>query len=89
MSGRCTGVQTRLKEVTPYATYIHYYAHLLNLLLVNCAKAIRHAADLFFLVESLYVFITATKVHAKFVSKQHNLCPTEQLLQLQRLSDTK
>ena len=69
MSGRYTGVQTGLKEVTPYATYIHFYAHLLNLVLVNCAKAIPHAAELFFLVESLYVFITATKTHAKFLSR--------------------
>ena len=89
MSGRYTGVQTGLKEVTPYATYIHFYAHLLNLVLVNCAKAIPHAADLFFLVESLFVFITATKAHAKFLSKQHDLHPTVQPLQLQRLSDTK
>ena len=73
MSGRYTGVQTGLKEVTPYATYIHFYAHLLNLVLVNCAKAIPHADEFFFLVEFLYVFITAIKAHAKFVSKQHDL----------------
>ena len=40
MSGSYTGVQTHLKEVTPYATYIHCYAHSLNLVLVDFGKAI-------------------------------------------------
>lgn len=66
MSGSCAGVQTRLKEVAPYATYIHCYAHSLNLVLVDCAKAIPHAAEFFCLMGSLYVFIAATKAHAIF-----------------------
>ena len=89
MSGSCTGVQTRLKEVAPHATYIHCYAHSLNLVLVDCAKAIPHAAEFFCLMESLYVFIAATKAHAIFMSKQHDLHPTKQPLQLQKLSDTR
>ena len=85
----CTGVQTRLKEVAPYATYIHCYAHSLNLVLVDCAKAIPHAAEFFCLMESLYVFIAGTKAHAIFMSKQHDLHPTKQPIQLQKLSDTR
>ena len=72
MSGSCTGVQTHLKEVTPYVTYIYCYALLLNFVLVDCAKAISHAAELFFLAQSLYVFITATKAYTIFISKQHD-----------------
>ena len=40
-------------------------------------------------MESLYVFIAATKAHAIFMSKQHDLHPTKQPLQLQKLSDTR
>lgn len=31
MSGSCSGVQQRLKEVAPYAVHVHCYAHTLNL----------------------------------------------------------
>ena len=73
MNGSCIGVQIILKEVAPYATYIYCYAHSLNLVFVNCAKAIPHVTEFFCLVESLYVFIAATKAH----------------LQVQKLSDTR
>ncbi len=36
MSGRCSGVQQRLREFAPHAIYIHCYAHTLNLVLVDC-----------------------------------------------------
>ena len=31
MSGNCSGVQMRIKEVAPMAIYVHCYAHCLNL----------------------------------------------------------
>ena len=61
MSGRCTGVQQRIKEISPTAVYIHYYAHVLNLVLVGCAKKVQLAHDLFCILESLYVFISTSK----------------------------
>ena len=85
MSGSCTGVQTCLKKVAPNVTYIHCYALLLNLVLVDCAKAISHAAELFCLVESLYVLTTATKAHTIFISKQQDLHTTKQPLQLKKV----
>ena len=36
MSGRCSGVQQRIMEVAPQAIYIHCFAHILNLVLVDC-----------------------------------------------------
>lgn len=38
MSGRCAGVQTRVKEVAKYAFYVHCSAHCLNLVIVDCVK---------------------------------------------------
>ena len=44
MSGKCAGVQKRVKEVVPQAIYIHCLAHVLYLVLVDCAKNVSHAA---------------------------------------------
>ena len=38
MSGRCSGVQERIREVVTQARYIHCYAHNLNLALVDCVR---------------------------------------------------
>ena len=56
MSGNCSGVQERLWSFAPHAVYIHCYAHVLNLVLVDSVKAIPEAAHFFALLESLYVF---------------------------------
>lgn len=89
MSGQCSGVQHRLREIAPTAIYIHCYAHTLNLVLVDCVKMIPDAIEFFSLLESLYVFISSTKAHALFMQKQKELYPHKQPYQLQRLSDTR
>ena len=38
MSGCCSGVQQRIRELVPQAIYIHCHAHCLNLVLVDCVK---------------------------------------------------
>ena len=45
MSGRCSGVQQRLREFAPHAIYIHCYAHTLNLVLVDCAKVVQSVRE--------------------------------------------
>ena len=47
MSGRCSGVQQRVMEVVPQAIYIHCFAHILNLVLVDCSKNVSYAAEFF------------------------------------------
>ena len=47
MSGRCSGVQQRIMEVAPQAIYIHCFAHVLNLVLVDCAKNVACASEFF------------------------------------------
>ena len=89
MSGSCSGVQPRLKEVSPCAIYIHCYAHKLNLALVDCVKSIQFACDFFCLLEALYVFISTSKAHTVFVAKQKELYPEKQVHRLQKLSDTR
>ena len=89
MSGNCSGVQARLKEFAPYAIYIHCHAHILNLVLVDSVKAVPDATQFFALVESLYVFLSTTKVHVIFLQKQKDLHPHKQTRELQRLCDTR
>ena len=89
MSGRCAGVQKRVMEVVPQAVYIHCFAHILNLVLVDCSKNVGPAARFFALLESLYVFVLSTKAHVVFVRKQSELHPTKPIRELKRLSDTR
>ena len=47
MSGNCSGVQARIREVAPQAIYVHCNAHCLNLCLVDSTKAIFEASEFF------------------------------------------
>ena len=88
MSGHCTGVQTRVREFVPYTAYIHCYAHVLNLVLVDSVKSVSFASEFFTLLEVLYVFVSSSKIHVLFMNKQHQCNPHKQPLELQKLSDT-
>ena len=89
MSGSCSGVQQRIKMVAPHATYVHCYAHCLNLALVDCVRNVQDASEFFALMELLYVFMSSSKAHALYLKKQVELHPAKQTRQLQRLSDTR
>ena len=89
MSGHCSGVQQRIKQVAPQAVYVHCHAHCLNLALVDTAKRVQEAAEFFVLMEVLYVFLTSSKAHVTYTQQQRQLDPKSQIRQLQRLSDTR
>lgn len=89
MSGACNSVQKRVRGFAPYAVYIHCYAHVLNLVLVDSVKSVRSASEFFSLLEALHVFISTSKVHVIFKEKQLLFHPNKQPMELQRLSDTR
>ena len=89
MSGHCTGVQQRVKQVTPQALYVHCYAHCLNLVLVDTTKTVPQASEFFALMETLYVFISTSKAHTVYIQQQNALHPDKPIHQLQKLSDTR
>ncbi|XP_065917551.1 zinc finger MYM-type protein 1-like [Dysidea avara] len=89
MSGCCTGVQQRIKQVAPQAVYVHCYAHCLNLVLVDTTKIVSEASEFFALMETLYVFMSTNKVHTLYIEQQHHLYPNKPPRQLQKLSDTR
>ena len=89
MSGCCTGVQQRIKQVAPQAVYVHCYAHCLNFVLVVTTKIVLEASEFFALMETLYVFMSTNKVHTLYIEQQHHLYPNKPPRQLQKLSDTR
>ena len=89
MSGHCTGVQQRVKQIAPQALYVHCYAHCLNLVLVDTTKTVPQASEFFALMEILYVFISTSKAHTVYMQQQNALHPDKPKHQLQKLSDTR
>ena len=89
MSGHCSGVQQRIKEVAPQAVYIHCYAHCLNLVLVDATRRVSDAADFFAVMETIYVFLSSAKAHTIYRQQQAALHPGKPVRQLQQLSDTR
>lgn len=57
MSGCCSGVQQRIKEIAPQAAYVHCYAHCLNLVLVDCTKSVSDACEFFSHRNSLCIHV--------------------------------
>ncbi|CAL4240950.1 unnamed protein product [Meganyctiphanes norvegica] len=65
MSGIHKGLAARMKECSPFALYIHCYAHLLNLAIQGTLTKIEPLRKALGQVQSLYNFIeTSTKRHA-------------------------
>ena len=89
MSGSCSGVQTRIRDLAPKAVYIHCCAHHLNLGLVDATKSIPFACEFFNLLEILYVFLSAAKAHSIFLDAQKEISPEKQTIELKRLVETR
>ena len=74
VSGVHTGLQARIKALSPSALYTHCYAHVLNLVIVDTMSNSRIARDFFGTLQNLYVFIaTCTKRHAVYLKHQREL----------------
>ena len=89
MSGRVKGVQKRIRDKVPSAYYVHCHGHRLNLVLVSLCKAVPEADDLFCVLEKLYILMSNSVVHSRFVDIQRDTFPGERIRELQHLSDTR
>ena len=96
VSGVHSGLQARIKELSPSALFTHCYAHVLNLVIVDTMNNNRTAKDFFGTLQNLYVFIeTCPKRHAVYLEQQRkvNLAASEEERNreyvLKRLSDTR
>ncbi|XP_069482613.1 zinc finger MYM-type protein 1-like [Ambystoma mexicanum] len=88
MSGKNTGVQAHIKSEAPLAFYVHCNAHCLNLVLVDSVKCIPEAYCFFSLLQKLYVFVSGSYVHQRWLEVQRDMfqgAPRE----FQRLIETR
>ncbi len=88
MPGRHSGVAARIKAKTNQAFYVHCNTHCLNLVLVDSTKSVPESETFFSLPQKLYVYMSGSYVHQKWLSVQKEMyqgAPRE----LQRLSDTR
>jgi len=71
MRGSYSGVQSRIKKDNPLALYVHCYAHILNLCLVDLAKSVSMVRNTFGTLSTLNNFIKAfSKRYAVFTKVQ-------------------
>lgn len=73
MSGRFSGLQSKIKDISPLALYIHCCAHNLNLVLIDSIRSSINAVSFFGTLEPLYTFITSSLPRLKiFEAEQKN-----------------
>lgn len=89
MSGNQHGLAALVKQLVPSAVYVHCQNHRLNLVIVDTMKAIPEAGEFFALLQRLYVFVSGSYVHAKWIETQKKCHPNEKPRELQRLIDTR
>jgi hypothetical protein len=61
MSGVYSGVQARLREIQPLATYVHCMAHNLNLALNDSCNGVPDVANFYDMLEKLYNFFRSVR----------------------------
>uniref|UniRef100_A0AAX7VMJ6 TTF-type domain-containing protein n=1 Tax=Astatotilapia calliptera TaxID=8154 RepID=A0AAX7VMJ6_ASTCA len=88
MAGKCRGVAARIKTEAKHAFYVHCNAHCLNLVIVDAVKAVPEAHCFFSLLQKLYVYMSGSYVHQKWITVKKDIYP-EAPRELQRLSDTR
>ena len=89
MSGHLSGVQMRVKELSNWAIYVHCHAHRLNLVVVQCCKSVKYAADFFVQLQRIYNFVSGSYIHPMWINLQKDMFPKEVPIELKRLSDTR
>ncbi|CAH1722585.1 zinc finger MYM-type protein 1-like [Aphis gossypii] len=90
MRGSYTGVQARIKNENPHAIYVHCYAHILNLCLVDLTKQVKQIRNMFGVLNTLHNFIGASsKRFSIFESMRATCSDSKGPKTLKSLSDTR
>ncbi|KAL4112477.1 hypothetical protein QTP88_016257 [Uroleucon formosanum] len=88
MSGRFSGLQSKIKDVSPLALYIHCCAHNLNLVLIDSIRSSINAVSFFGILEALYTFITNSLPRLKIFEEEQKKIDGL-VLTLKQLSETR
>ncbi|XP_025197467.1 uncharacterized protein LOC112596191 [Melanaphis sacchari] len=89
ISGRFSGLQSRVKELNPLAMYIHCCAHNLNLVLIDSIRSSVVAISFFGTLETLYKFLTVSLPRLHILKKEQAKEVEGVILTLKKLSDTR
>lgn len=73
MAGHINGVQTKIREVYPEATYFHCVAHKLNLVIIGMCKNVKSSTQFFNTLESLYIHFSRPSSHNRLINIQKKL----------------
>lgn len=85
MSGKHFEVAARIKTYAKHAVYVHCNAHCLNLVVIDTVTVIPEDDCFFELLQKLYVFMSWSYVHQKWLDVQKEMYEG-QPRELQRLS---
>lgn len=88
MSGRFSGLQSKIKDVSPLALYIHCCAHNLNLVLIDSIRSSVNAISFIGILEALYTFITNSLPRLKIFEEEQKKIDGL-VLTLKQLSETR
>ncbi|KAL4090727.1 hypothetical protein QTP88_025508 [Uroleucon formosanum] len=89
MSGRFSGLQSKVKELNPLAMYIHCCAHNLNLVLIDSIRSSVVAVSFFGTLETLYTFLTGSLPRLHILKEEQAKQVEGVILTLKKLSDTR
>jgi hypothetical protein len=89
MSGRLNGVQKLFRDEVLKAVYVHCFNHRINLITVDICKSLAHGKTFFDLLEAVYVFISGSAVHSKFIETQVLLNPKRKPIELKKMENCK
>lgn len=88
MSGRLNGVQKLFRDEVEEAVYVHCFNHRLNLIVMDVCKNLP-TGQFFDTLETLYVFVSGSAIHSKFISLQKRLSPSTKPTELKRICYTR
>lgn len=88
MSGRFSGLQSKIKDLSPLALYIHCCAYNLNLVLIDSIRSSINAVSFFGILEALYTFITNGLSRLKIFEEEQKKID-DLILTLKQLSETR
>jgi len=73
MSGKYNGLQAKIKEICPQATFVWCHAHRLDLIVTSCVGSCLAAVNLFGNLEKLFVFISCSKKRVSMYQENQKL----------------
>jgi hypothetical protein len=89
MAGKFNGCQAHITAENPKAIYVWCHAHRLNLVVVETSKQSLIIRNFFGLLERLFTFFSSPKKVNIFIRFQEQLYPSQPVMRLQHLSDTR